>query len=57
MIALQKSHEAYNSRLVEKQNHAYAISHEKSNTINPNKASYIISFLTNNNNPEMRFIK
>ncbi|CAB4434731.1 unnamed protein product [Rhizophagus irregularis] len=57
MIALRKRHEAYNSRPVERQNHTHAISHEQTNTINPNKASHIISHFTNNDNPEMRFIK
>ncbi|GET58953.1 hypothetical protein GLOIN_2v1790114 [Rhizophagus irregularis DAOM 181602=DAOM 197198] len=38
MIALQKCHEVYNSRPVERQNHTHAISHEQTNTINPNKA-------------------
>ena len=53
MIALRKRHEAYNSKPVERQNHAHAISHEKTNTINPNKASHIISHLINNDNPKM----
>ena len=35
-------------RPVERKNHAHVISHEKTNTINPNKASHIISHLTNN---------
>ncbi|RGB37932.1 hypothetical protein C1646_756356 [Rhizophagus diaphanus] len=33
------------------------IGHKITNTINPNKASHIISYLTNNNDPAMRFIK
>ncbi len=53
MIALQKNYEAYNSKPVKRQNHAHAISHKKSNTINPNKASHIISHLINNDNPKM----
>jgi hypothetical protein len=57
MIASRRHHEAYNSRPVERQNRVHVISHEKTNTINPNKASHMISHLTNNDNPEMRFIK
>jgi hypothetical protein len=57
MIALRSHHEAYNSRPVERKNHVHVISHEKTNTINPNKASHIISHLINNDNPETRFIK
>ena len=57
MIALRKHHEAYNSKSVERQNRAHVISHENTNTINPNKASHMISYLTNNDDPEMRFIK
>src|SRR5438876_11528620 len=57
MIALRNYHEAYNSRPVERKKHAHVISNEKTNTINPNKASHIISHFTNNDNPDMRFIK
>ncbi|PKK74174.1 hypothetical protein RhiirC2_709101 [Rhizophagus irregularis] len=57
MIALRKHHETYNSRPIERQNRAYIIGYEKENTINPNKASHIISHLTNNDDPEIRFVK
>ncbi|PKY29498.1 hypothetical protein RhiirB3_446145, partial [Rhizophagus irregularis] len=57
MIALRKHHEAYNSRPIERQNRAHIIGYEKENTINPNKASHIISHLTNNDDPEIRFVK
>ncbi|UZN98741.1 uncharacterized protein OCT59_000029 [Rhizophagus irregularis] len=57
MIALRKHHEAYNSRPIERQNRAYIIGYEKENTINPNKASHIISHLTNNDDPKIRFVK
>ncbi|PKY24478.1 hypothetical protein RhiirB3_439054, partial [Rhizophagus irregularis] len=57
MIKLRKDHEAYNSRPIERQNHVHMIGHEITNTINPNKASHIISYLTNNGDLAMQFIK
>jgi GTPase involved in cell partitioning and DNA repair len=57
MIALWRHHEAYNSRLIERQNRAHIIGQNKIDIINPNKASHIISNLINNDNPEMQFIK
>jgi hypothetical protein len=56
MIALRKKHEAYNSKKIERQYRARKIGHEK-NTINPNKASHIISYFTNNDDPMTRHIK
>ena len=53
MVALRRHHEAYNSRPIERQNRAHMIGQNKTDIINPNKASHIISYLTNNNNPEM----
>ncbi|GBC46319.2 hypothetical protein GLOIN_2v1779586 [Rhizophagus irregularis DAOM 181602=DAOM 197198] len=47
MIALQKHHEAYNSRPVERQNHTHAINHEQTNTINPNKATNLANLQQN----------
>src|SRR5438046_2274190 len=55
MIALQKRHEAYNSKQIERQ-YRHKIDHEK-NAINPNKASHIISYFTNNDGPVMRHVK
>ncbi|POG67266.1 hypothetical protein GLOIN_2v1779586 [Rhizophagus irregularis DAOM 181602=DAOM 197198] len=51
MIKLRRNHEAYNSRPIERQNRTYMIGHENTNTINPNRASHIISHLTNNDDP------
>jgi hypothetical protein len=57
MIKLRRDHEAYNSRPIERQNRAHMIGHENTNTINPNRASHIISHFTNNDDLAVRFIK
>ncbi|POG68265.1 hypothetical protein GLOIN_2v1778388 [Rhizophagus irregularis DAOM 181602=DAOM 197198] len=57
MIKLRRDHEAYNSRPIERQNCAYMIGYENTNTINPNKAGHIISHLTNNDDLAVQFIK
>ncbi|PKY35197.1 hypothetical protein RhiirB3_455679 [Rhizophagus irregularis] len=57
IIKLRRDHEAYNSRPIERQNCAHMIGYENTNTINPNKASHIISHLTNNDDLAVRFIK
>ncbi|GET00274.1 hypothetical protein GLOIN_2v1774894 [Rhizophagus clarus] len=49
MIALQKYHEAYNSRPIERQYHVYYKKQTNTGIINSNKASQIVSHFTNNN--------
>ena len=57
MIALRKRHEAYNSRPIERQYHAYHKKQTNTNTINSNKASHMVSYFTNNDDSTMRYIK
>ncbi|RGB43843.1 hypothetical protein C1646_749257 [Rhizophagus diaphanus] len=57
MIALREHHEAYNSRPVERQYRVYYDKQTNTGSINPNKASQIVSHFTNNNDPTVHYIK
>ncbi|CAB4438551.1 unnamed protein product [Rhizophagus irregularis] len=54
MIALREHHEVYNSRPIERQYRVYYDKQTNTGSINPNKASQIVSHFTNNNDPTQR---
>ncbi|CAB4438477.1 unnamed protein product [Rhizophagus irregularis] len=54
MIALREHHEVYNSRPIERQYRVYYDKQTNTESINPNKASQIVSYFTNNNDPTQR---
>ncbi|GET57533.1 hypothetical protein GLOIN_2v1762423 [Rhizophagus irregularis DAOM 181602=DAOM 197198] len=50
-------HEAYNSRPIKRQYRVYDDKQTNTGSINPNKASQIVSHFTNNNDPTIYYIK
>jgi len=57
MIEIRVKHEAYSSKKLERKYRGEQIANNSDpGTINPNKASHMVAYLVNNENPESRFV-
>jgi len=57
MIEIRVKHEAYSSKKLKRKYHGEQIANNSDpGTINPNKASHMVAYLVNNENPESRFV-
>lgn len=56
MIEIRHKHEAYSSRKLERKYREQIANNSDPGIINPNKASHMVAYLINNENPETRFV-
>ncbi|RIB05663.1 hypothetical protein C2G38_2219046 [Gigaspora rosea] len=57
LLQQRQRHEAYTSRPLERKFNIKSVSTKFTMTIHPNKASHIVAYFSNNENPEQRLVK